>query len=162
MKKIVEEIIELAKQNNIKIGVAESCTGGMIAAEITNVAGASVVFERGVVTYSNLSKCELLNVEKTMIEEFGAVSEEVALAMAGGMVENAKVDVALATTGIAGPKSNESGKPVGLVYISVAWKTGMREVMKYNLGEEKNRGEIRRETTQLALEMLRDGMKEES
>ncbi len=101
---------------------AESCTGGMIAARCTDLAGSSQWFERGYVTYSNAAKCELLGVPEGLIEEHGAVSEPVAHAMAHGASERAGVRVSVAVTGIAGPSGGSADKPVGTVWFG--WSVG--------------------------------------
>lgn len=102
------------------LATAESCTGGMIVAALTDVAGSSDVVERGFVTYSNRAKTELLGVPPDLIARCGAVSEEVARAMAEGALARAPVDVTVAVTGIAGPGGGSADKPVGLVYFGVA------------------------------------------
>jgi len=103
---------------DLKIATAESCTGGLIAAGLTELAGASHVFERGFVTYSNLAKTELLGVSAQLIERRGAVSTEVADAMARGALDRSHADIAVAVTGIAGPGGGSAEKPVGLVFVA--------------------------------------------
>lgn len=105
-------------------GCAESCTGGLIAARLTDEAGASVWFERGFVTYSNRAKTELLGVPPAVLEAHGAVSQPVAAAMARGVLAHAPVQAALAVTGIAGPGGGTPDKPVGLVWFAWAWLDG--------------------------------------
>lgn len=106
------------------MATAESCTGGLIAAACTNLAGSSLWFERGVVSYSNAAKTELLGVPNELIAAHGAVSEAVALAMAQGLLARAPVDYAVAVTGIAGPDGGTSTKPVGTVWLALASKQG--------------------------------------
>lgn len=108
------------KSQNLTLATAESCTGGLIAHTLTNISGSSDYFERGVVSYSNKSKIELLGVPESLLTEYGAVSEQVAKAMAEGIRNNSKVDIGIATTGIAGPTGGTKDKPVGLVYIAVS------------------------------------------
>lgn len=108
------------KKKNLSIATAESCTGGLLAHLLTNISGSSEYFERGVVTYSNISKIELLGIPKETIKEYGAVSEETARAMAIGIKERSNVDIGISTTGIAGPTGGTKEKPVGLVYIGIA------------------------------------------
>jgi len=103
------------------IATAESCTGGMIAAALTAVAGSSAVFERGFVTYTNRAKAEMLGVPVRLIEEHGAVSELVARAMAEGALQHSAADLAVSVTGIAGPGGGTPTKPVGLVHLAVAF-----------------------------------------
>ncbi|MBW1971454.1 MAG: CinA family protein [Deltaproteobacteria bacterium] len=102
------------------ISTAESCTGGLIGHLITNVAGSSDYFERGVITYSNLAKHELIGVDSRLIEKHGAVSEQVAKAMAEGIKNNAKTTIGIGVTGIAGPTGGSKEKPIGTVFIGVA------------------------------------------
>ncbi|PAW77042.1 MAG: competence/damage-inducible protein A [Verrucomicrobia bacterium Tous-C9LFEB] len=115
-------VITLATAKGLKIATAESCTGGLVAHRLTNVPGASAVYYRGWVTYSNLAKVEELGVDATLILEKGAVSREVAKAMAEGALATANADVAVALTGIAGPDGGTPEKPVGTVWIAVATK----------------------------------------
>ncbi len=117
----LEEVVgELLSKKRKTISVAESCTGGLIAAKFTNVSGSSRYFERGVVTYSNQAKTELLGVPPAIIEKHGAVSGEVAIVMAEGVRKLSKTDYGLSVTGIAGPTGGTPEKPVGLVYIGFA------------------------------------------
>ena len=111
---------ELLASHNLTLATAESCTGGLIANRITNVSGSSKYFERGVISYSNDSKVELLKVPLKTIESYGAVSSETAVAMAAGVKELAKSNLGLSVTGIAGPTGSTQDKPVGLVYIALA------------------------------------------
>ena len=106
------------------LGCAESCTGGLVAAAITSIAGSSEWFERGFVTYSNRAKTELLGVPEALLAAHGAVSRDVALAMAQGVLAHAPVQAALAVTGIAGPGGGSLDKPVGLVWFGWAWRQG--------------------------------------
>jgi len=110
---------ELTKQH-LLIATAESCTGGLLAHLLTNISGSSVYFDRGVVTYSNTAKTALLGVPRDLLNQFGAVSEQTAAAMAVGIRQHAAVDIGISTTGIAGPTGGTPEKPVGLVYIGLA------------------------------------------
>ena len=105
-----------------RISTAESCTGGLIASFCTDLAGSSDWFERGVVSYSNAAKTELLGVPAELIEAFGAVSEAVALAMASGALLRSRADLAVAVTGVAGPGGGSASKPVGTVWLAWAWR----------------------------------------
>ncbi len=117
---IAQRIIEQATAKKLMIVLAESCTGGMLAAALTDIAGSSKVVERGLVTYSNQAKIELLNVSEETLAEYGAVSAETARAMAVGALTNARrAGIALSVTGIAGPGGGSSEKPVGLVHFAV-------------------------------------------
>ena len=108
------------EQRRRKLATAESCTGGLLAGLLTEIAGSSAVFERGFVTYSNSAKSELIGVPDALLERHGAVSDEVARAMAEGALARAPVDVAVSVTGIAGPDGGSPEKPVGLVFVAAA------------------------------------------
>ncbi|MBQ3493486.1 MAG: nicotinamide-nucleotide amidohydrolase family protein [Clostridia bacterium] len=134
-----ERLFDLLKLKNLKISVAESFTGGRVVADIIKNSGASKYVHEGVVTYSNESKIKRLGVNKADLEKHGAVSAVVAYQMAAGLLKSGDCDVAIATTGIAGPKSDDTEKPVGLCYIAVGLKDG---VHTYKLNLTGNREEI--------------------
>lgn len=117
---LAREALRLANQKNLLLATAESCTGGLLAATITEIAGCSSAFERGFVTYSNEAKIELLGVAPDILETHGAVSEPTARAMAEGALKNSRADAAVAVTGIAGPDGGSPEKPVGLVHLAAA------------------------------------------
>ncbi len=149
----LEEVVgALLKQRRLKLAVAESCTGGLIGGRITSIAGSSEYFERGVVAYSDLSKTELLGVPRDLIERHGAVSSEVAAAMALGIRQAARADLGLAVTGIAGPGGGTEQKPVGLVIIALATIQGVKTVEHRFLGD---REQVRLKASQMALDMVR-------
>ena len=126
------------KEKNLSIGTVESCTGGMLAAQISSVSGASEYFMGSLLTYSNEMKRKLAAVEPGLIEEFGAVSQEVACAMAEGGREKLNVSICIATTGIAGPTGGTDTKPVGLVWIAIA--TPSRTISKsFQYGDQRDR-----------------------
>ncbi|MBO7611957.1 MAG: competence/damage-inducible protein A [Elusimicrobia bacterium] len=134
------------------ISVAESCTGGMVAAKLTNTAGSSMCFRQSVVTYSNEAKMQMLNVKKETLEQFGAVSEQTANEMLNGILSLSKSEYAISITGIAGPGGGSAEKPVGLVYIGVSFN-GNNEVNKCQfLG---TRQDIRERATNVALDSIR-------
>lgn len=116
----IKDVLDRARDGGLLIATAESCTGGLIAAALTSVAGSSDVFERGFVTYSNGAKHQMLGVPQDMIEAFGAVSEQVARAMAEGALQHSAADLAVSVTGIAGPGGGSRQKPVGLVHLAAA------------------------------------------
>ena len=118
---LTTELIRLYRQYDLKIATAESCTGGLIAGCLTAVAGSSEVFERGFNTYSNEAKSELLGIPPEIIAENGAVSQEVAIAMAESTLARAPVDLTVSVTGIAGPGGGSSDKPVGTVHLASAF-----------------------------------------
>ena len=117
---LAEGVLQLCRARGLTLATAESCTGGLIAAALTEIAGSSDVVERGFVTYSNAAKTELLGVPQALIARHGAVSGEVAAAMAEGALAHAPVDLAVSVTGIAGPGGATPGKPVGLVWFGLA------------------------------------------
>ena len=117
MEAVSKKLLNYCLQKNLRVTVAESCTGGMISETITSHAGASSVFECSFITYSNKSKIDILNVPKTILDKYGSVSQEVAEAMAIGALKNTKVNIAIAITGIAGPSGGENPKkPIGTVH----------------------------------------------
>lgn len=120
----VKEIVVKFAKNNIKLAIAESCTGGYISNAITNISGASKVFERGIICYSNNSKIDLLNVDPDRIDQFGAVSEIVAKQLAHNIRVLSNVDIGIGITGIAGPTGGTVEKPVGLVFIGFSTEKG--------------------------------------
>ena len=118
--RLAETVLADARTQKLRIATAESCTGGLIAALLTEIAGASDAFERGFVTYSNSAKEQMLDVPPALIAEHGAVSEAVARAMAEGTLRNSEAQLAVAVTGVAGPGGDTAQKPVGLVHIAAA------------------------------------------
>ena len=134
---IEEVLVKNLVSKNYTIAICESCTGGLISSMITNIAGASKVFDRGLVTYSNNSKVTELGVNILSLEKYGAVSEEIAYEMAKGLLEKAKTDIVLSITGIAGPSGGSKEKPVGLVYICVM-STEKHVVTKLMLSGNRN------------------------
>lgn len=139
-----------------RLACAESCTGGLIAALCTSVAGSSDWFERGFVSYSNAAKTELLGVEANLIAEHGAVSEAVALAMARGALARSAADVSLAVTGIAGPGGATPTKPVGLVWLGLGWRdeAGQPQVLAEQRVWPGDRTAVRSATVQWGLARL--------
>lgn len=148
-----QAVVKLLAERKETLAVAESCTGGYLAHRITNVPGASAVFLGGFVTYSNEAKVAMLGVDLTLIEKQGAVSKQVAQAMAEGTRAHANSDFALATTGIAGPGGGSEEKPVGSVFIALACKDRPVSVQKRFFPDD--RPTFKELTTQAALEMLR-------
>ena len=151
---------EKLTQQNKTISVAESCTGGTLAKLLTDVAGASGYFTHGWVTYSNQAKISELGIPNELIEKYGAVSEQVATAMADGARKKAGTDFAIGITGIAGPTGGTKQKPVGLVYISLAYHNGC-QTKRLIFGQpgagpaRRDRDSIRLRAAQSALNMLR-------
>jgi len=147
-----ETIGALLRERRLTIATAESCTGGLVADRITNVSGSSSYFERGVITYSNHSKTELLGVPEKLLQACGAVSKEVAEAMAAGIRRMAGTDIGVSTTGIAGPTGGSQEKPVGTVWIGYA-DAHSTVAVRFQFGDERIR--VKERASQAALEMVR-------
>jgi nicotinamide-nucleotide amidase len=152
-RNLEEVVVNLLTERKQTLAVAESCTGGFLAHRITNVPGASAVFLAGFVTYSNDAKTEMLEVDPRLIAEHGAVSEEVARAMAEGARKKTNATFALATTGVAGPGGGTEEKPVGTVFIALAAENASTKIEKRFFPDD--RPTFKELTTQTALEMLR-------
>lgn len=154
-----EEVVALLKERGLTLTTAESCTGGLIAKRLTDVSGASEVFECGIVSYSNRIKTKLLGVRAETLRQFGAVSEQTAREMAQGARLAADADLAVSVTGIAGPLSDDTNKPVGLVYIALS--DGKSTVVeKYqNTFTQNVRENNRCASAQHALELVRRYLK---
>ena len=142
-----------------RVATAESCTGGLVAALLTEVPGSSTVVERGFVTYSNEAKAEAIGVPFTLIAQHGAVSEQVARAMATGALAASRADVAVAITGIAGPGGGSAAKPVGLVHFALACAGGPVRHLERRYGD-LGRAEIRRRAVADALGLLEAAIEE--
>ncbi len=149
-------LVNLLIKNNLVLATAESCTGGMIAAACTDLAGSSAWFERGFVSYSNDAKIELLGVPTDLIEQHGAVSEAVARAMVQGALARSHAQVAVAVTGVAGPTGGSKAKPVGTVWFGFATPVGVLTEMRHFEGD---RAAVRTATVQHAFERLVDLLK---
>ena len=145
-------LLERYRQAKLRIATAESCTGGMVAARLTDIAGASDVVERGFVTYSNEAKTEMLGVPTAQLQQFGAVSAQVARSMAEGALAHARADVSVSITGIAGPGGATPGKPVGLVYLAVARRGGETKVERQQFTGDRQA--VREAAAARALELL--------
>jgi nicotinamide-nucleotide amidase len=150
-------LIDEARERSLRIVTAESCTGGLVAGAICSISGASDVFERGFVTYSNRAKQELLGVPGDLIADLGAVSEGVARMMAEGALENSNAHVSVAITGVAGPGGGTRLKPVGTVHIATA-RANQALMHREEFFEVETREEIQLAAVQSALEMLRERM----
>jgi nicotinamide-nucleotide amidase len=148
-------LLDLCRAKRLTIAAAESCTGGLLAATLTEIPGSSDVFDRGFVTYSNDAKTAMLDVPVDLLATFGAVSRETAQAMASGALARAGVDLAVAITGIAGPGGALPGKPVGLVHFAAAARGGRCSHQARQFGDIGRAG-VRRESVREALAMLRE------
>ena len=145
-------LAQALRERGLKLATAESCTGGLIAAACTALAGSSDWFERGFVTYSNEAKTESLGVDAALIAAHGAVSEEVARAMAEGALAHSRATLAVAVTGIAGPSGATPGKPVGTVWLAVARREGVTQAGLLQLSGDRTA--VREQTVQYALQRL--------
>ena len=141
------------REAKVRLATAESCTGGLIAGVLTEIAGSSDVVERGFVVYSNDAKAELLGVPAELIKAHGAVSESVARAMAEGALRRSKADIAIAVTGVAGPGGGTTAKPVGLVHIAAARHSHATRHQAHNFGD-RGRSTVRSKTIDEALRLV--------
>jgi nicotinamide-nucleotide amidase len=146
-------LLDLCRARKLTIATAESCTGGLVAGALTDIAGSSDVVDRGFVTYSNAAKATMLGVPQATLAQCGAVSRETAEAMAKGVLAHAPVDLAIAITGIAGPGGGSADKPVGLVHFGAASRGGRLMLNERRYGDI-GRAEIRRRSVLEALAML--------
>ncbi len=158
MKDRAAALLDAYRQRGLKIATAESCTGGLVAALLTEIAGSSAVVERGFVTYSNEAKTELIGVPASLIAAHGAVSEPVACAMAEGAVAHSYADVAVAITGIAGPGGATANKPVGLVHFGLARKGTATVHLERRYGD-LGRENVRRRAVEDALLLLEQALR---
>jgi nicotinamide-nucleotide amidase len=155
---LATEVLEAARRHGVTIAAAESCTAGLVAGALTAPPGSSDVFERGLVTYSNEAKAELLGVDPALIEREGAVSEGVARAMAEGVLARSWAALTVSVTGIAGPGGGSPTKPVGLVHFAVA-RTGHPTVHLERRFGELSRAGVRLASVRTALNLLLDALK---
>lgn len=156
-KDLLIKVSNNLKKQRLSIATAESCTGGLLAHTLTNVSGSSDYFERGVVSYSNISKVDLLGISEDILKNHGAVSEQTAEAMAIGIKKISNVNIGLSTTGIAGPTGGTKDKPVGLVYIGIATPSGV-EVRSYHFSGDRFQNKV--STCNEALQLLFDHIKD--
>ena len=148
----MKSLIKILAKKKLKISVVESCTGGLLASNITSTSGASKVFNLGFVTYSNKAKIEILKVNKNIIRKYGAVSHECCSAMVNNLSKISKANISVSITGIAGPKGGTKSKPVGLVYIGIK-KSNKISVNKC-LFKSKKRSSIQKATVKKALNLI--------
>ena len=151
------EVVELLQKNKLKVTFAESCTGGLLAARLVNVPGASEVFKSSVVTYSNKAKRKLLGVNKCTLKVFGAVSSQTATEMAIGAMRRLRADVSVSITGIAGPGGGTDKKPVGLVYIACNVQGNVTVKECHFTGE---RLDVRTASVEAALNLMKDCLRD--
>jgi nicotinamide-nucleotide amidase len=149
------KLLDLCKDKELTLATAESCTGGLVAATLSEIPGSSSVLDRGFVTYSNKAKQQMLGVTPATIDVYGAVSTECAEEMAKGALAHAAVDLAISITGIAGPTGAVLGKPIGLVYFCAASRSG-RVIAHDRKYGDIGRSNVRRQSVLLALSMLQE------
>ena len=149
----MKNLVKILTKKKLKIAFAESCTGGMLASEITSVSGASKVFGIGLVTYSNQAKITVLKVNKSIIQKYGAVSPQCCEAMVKNLSKISKAQINVSITGIAGPNGGTKKKPVGLVYIGV--KKNNKIFITKNLFNEKSRKAIQKSTIKRTLKIIK-------
>ena len=150
---MASRVLDLFRARGLKLATAESCTGGLVAAALTAIAGSSDVVDRGFVTYSNEAKQAMLGVPAATLKRYGAVSVQTAAAMAAGALKNSPADVSVAITGIAGPSGGTKRKPVGLVHFAAATRDGGRIARSRRYGKIGRRRVRERSVTE-ALELL--------
>lgn len=151
---LATEVLELCRKKNLKIATAESCTGGLIIGALTEIPKSSDVVERGFITYTDIAKQQLINVNPVTLKDHGAVSEETALEMVVGALCQSEASIAVAVTGIAGPASDDTEKPVGLVHIA-AQKRGSDPIPKKMNYGNIGRSQVREATIIAALKLLK-------
>jgi len=148
------DALDRAKRADLKVVTAESCTGGLIVTVLSEAPGAVEYLDGGFVTYTAQQKCQALGLDPTVIEEYGAVSAEVAEAMARGALECSQADIAVSVTGVAGPEPDERGNPIGLVYFACARRGGTCLQVKHEFGDI-GRSRVRYKATEEALALIR-------
>jgi nicotinamide-nucleotide amidase len=152
-----KDTLDMLRDGGLKLAMAESCTGGLVVGLLTAIAGSSAVVERGFVTYSNEAKAEMLGVPMPMIEQYGAVSEQVAREMAEGALRKSRANVAVSVTGIAGPGGGSAEKPVGLVHFACARIEMTTHHVRMTYGD-LGRDEVRHAAIGTALAMIRQSV----
>lgn len=141
------------KKNKIKVAVAESCTGGLISYNLTKIPGASKFFMVGIVSYSNISKLDLLKVRQKTLTKYGAVSAEICKEMCNNLLKISKTNIAISVTGIAGPDGGTKKKPIGLVYVGICSKDKL-EIKKFNFGKKLSRINIQNQTLKKTIKLI--------
>lgn len=150
---LARQALAACERHRVMLATAESCTGGMIAAALTDIAGSSTVFDRGFVTYSNAAKMDMLGVGQATLAEHGAVSAETAIEMAAGALARSRAGIAVSVTGIAGPGGGSAEKPVGLVWFGLA-RSGAPALAERQVFENRGRAHVRAAAAEHALNMI--------
>ena len=141
------------KKNKIKVAVAESCTGGLISYNLTKIPGASKFFMVGIVSYSNISKLNLLKVRQKTLTKYGAVSAEICKEMCNNLLKISKTNIAISVTGIAGPDGGTKKKPIGLVYVGICSKNKL-QIKKFNFDKKLSRINIQNQTLKKTIKLI--------
>jgi nicotinamide-nucleotide amidase len=155
---LARQVLESAKRQGVMVATAESCTGGLVSAALTEIAGSSAVMDRGFVTYTNDAKQDLLGVQPDTLERFGAVSAETAAEMAEGALARSQAQLAVSITGIAGPGGGSAGKPVGLVWFGLARANRDTRTCERRFGDV-GRERVRAQSVETALTLLREALR---
>jgi len=153
LRTAAKRLLDLCRVRGLRVATAESCTGGLVAGALTEIAGSSDVVERGFVVYSNAAKESMLGVPPSTLKRYGAVSAQTAIAMAAGALKNSEADITVSITGIAGPGGGSRQKPVGLVHFAAASRDG-RSLHERKLYGKIGRRRVRERSVLQALEML--------
>ena len=148
----MKSLVRLLTKKKLKLSIAESCTGGLLASSVTSISGASKIFNLGLVTYSNQAKTRILKVSKNTIKRYGAVSHQCCLAMVNNLSKISKAHINVSITGIAGPKGGNKQKPVGLVYIGI--KKGKKTQINRYLFKSRKRSSIQKATVKKTLDLI--------
>ena len=149
----MKSLLKILIKKKIKIAFAESCTGGMLASEITSISGASKVFGLGLVTYSNQGKINVLKINRNIIQKYGAVSSQGCEAMVKNLAKISKAQINVSITGIAGPNGGTMSKPIGLVYIGI--KKNNKLLISKNVFKQRNRKALQKATVKKTLEIIK-------
>jgi nicotinamide-nucleotide amidase len=153
LRRMARRVLDICRKHGLRVATAESCTGGLVAGALTEIAGSSDVVDRGFVTYSNEAKEAMLGVPAAVLKRHGAVSSETAAAMAKGALKNSLADIAVSITGVAGPGGGSKAKPVGLVHFAAA-RRGGKQIAQRKLYGDIGRGRVRALSVAQALMML--------
>ncbi len=150
---MMKNLLRILTKKKLKIAIAESCTGGMFASELTSISGSSKVFSLGLVTYSNRAKINILRINKSIIQKYGAVSPQCCESMVKNLAKISKAQINVSITGIAGPNGGTRTKPVGLVYIGIKKKNKL--IINKNVFKQKNRLSIKKATIKKTLKLIK-------
>jgi len=150
----MKSLVRLLTKKKLKLSIAESCTGGLLASSITSISGASKIFNLGLITYSNQAKIKILKVNKNIIKKYGAVSSECCHSMVNNLSKISKANINVSITGIAGPKGGTKKKPVGLVFIGV--KKGNKTIVSKNYFVKKKRKSVQNKTVEKCIKLIQE------